>query len=90
VLRAACSHIMNAAHAHRIRHPPTHASSHRPYARIIALLGLPGYYISVWLMDRLGRRFIQLQVAPFRAEAVYAVAMVFVAFFHIAWHPAMS
>jgi hypothetical protein len=57
---------------------------------IIALLGLPGYYISVWLMDRLGRRFIQLQVAPFRAEAVYAVAMVFVAFFHIAWHPAMS
>jgi len=28
---------------------------------IVGLLGLPGYYISVWLMDRLGRRTIQLQ-----------------------------
>ena len=30
---------------------------------LIALIGLPGYYLSVCLMDRLGRRFIQLQVA---------------------------
>ena len=30
---------------------------------LIALIGLPGYYLSVCAMDRLGRRFIQLQVA---------------------------
>ena len=29
---------------------------------LIALIGLPGYYLSVCAMDRLGRRFIQLQV----------------------------
>ena len=29
---------------------------------IVGALGLPGYYISVWLMDKLGRRIIQLQV----------------------------
>jgi len=28
---------------------------------LIGLIGLPGYYISVWQMDRLGRRFIQMQ-----------------------------
>jgi len=28
---------------------------------ILALIGLPGYYISVWLMDSLGRKNIQLQ-----------------------------
>lgn len=28
---------------------------------LIALIGLPGYYLSVCAMDRLGRRFIQLQ-----------------------------
>ena len=28
---------------------------------IIAAIGLPGYYISVWLMDSLGRKNIQLQ-----------------------------
>jgi len=28
---------------------------------ILALIGLPGYYISVWLMDILGRKTIQLQ-----------------------------
>jgi len=28
---------------------------------ILALIGLPGYYVSVWLMDRLGRWFIQMQ-----------------------------
>jgi len=28
---------------------------------IIALIGLPGYYIAAWLMDKLGRKNIQLQ-----------------------------
>lgn len=28
---------------------------------LVALIGLPGYYMSVCLMDKLGRRFIQLQ-----------------------------
>jgi len=28
---------------------------------ILALIGLPGYYVSVFLMDRLGRKIIQLQ-----------------------------
>lgn len=28
---------------------------------VVSLLGLPGYYVSVWLMDKLGRRNIQMQ-----------------------------
>eukprot|EP00747_Dinoflagellata_sp_TGD_P165952 gnl/TRDRNA2_/TRDRNA2_188017_c0_seq1.p1 gnl/TRDRNA2_/TRDRNA2_188017_c0~~gnl/TRDRNA2_/TRDRNA2_188017_c0_seq1.p1 ORF type:complete len:480 (+),score=64.28 gnl/TRDRNA2_/TRDRNA2_188017_c0_seq1:41-1480(+) len=28
---------------------------------ILALLGLPGYYVSVWFMDTMGRKVIQLQ-----------------------------
>jgi hypothetical protein len=28
---------------------------------ILALVGLPGYYVSVWLMDRVGRKNIQMQ-----------------------------
>lgn len=34
---------------------------------VLALLGLPGYYISVWLMDRVGRKIIQLQGFIFMA-----------------------
>ena len=30
---------------------------------LVALIGLPGYYMSVCLMDKLGRRFIQLQAS---------------------------
>jgi PHS family inorganic phosphate transporter-like MFS transporter len=34
---------------------------------IIALIGLPGYYVSVFLMDKLGRKLIQLQGFLFMA-----------------------
>ncbi|CAE7361286.1 PHT1-8 [Symbiodinium natans] len=34
---------------------------------VLALIGLPGYYMSVWLMDRWGRKNIQLQGFAFMA-----------------------
>lgn len=34
---------------------------------ILAIIGLPGYYVSVWLMDSVGRKNIQLQGFVFMA-----------------------
>lgn len=42
---------------------------------ILALLGLPGYYVSVWLMDRLGRKTIQLQGFVFMAVLYAALGL---------------
>mmetsp|Transcript_29426 Transcript_29426/g.62644 ORF Transcript_29426/g.62644 Transcript_29426/m.62644 type:complete len:497 (-) Transcript_29426:13-1503(-) len=39
---------------------------------VLALIGLPGYYMSVWLMDRVGRKAIQLQGFVFMA-IIYAI-----------------
>ncbi|CAE7901073.1 PHT1-6, partial [Symbiodinium microadriaticum] len=39
---------------------------------ILALIGLPGYYMSVWLMDKWGRKNIQVQGFAFMA-VLYAV-----------------
>jgi len=39
---------------------------------LLALIGLPGYYVSVWLMDKWGRKNIQLQGFAFMA-LLYAI-----------------
>jgi PHS family inorganic phosphate transporter-like MFS transporter len=44
---------------------------------VVAAISLPGYYVSVFLMDRLGRKFIQLQGFFFMA-VVFAALGIFV------------
>lgn len=56
--------VFNVDQAHRAAEAPvTGDLTHNLCAQmaVVSAIGLPGYYVSVWLMDTLGRRRIQLQ-----------------------------